>query len=273
MNKHTKGITLVALVVTIIVLLIISGVAVSMITGYNGLFGMANSSADKYNQNSLSEAQRLQEIYSHLLLADSEGTVLENVDMTTLKTLIQKEVQDAIAKVAQVPTGTIIAQMGNSAPAGYLICNGGEYEISEYEALANYFETQFGNKQYFGGTGTMFKVPNLSGEFLRGTGTNEYTAPSGVKQGNGANVGTHQDATEIPNLQSGYNNSLYIQKSSIAANNTENNVSRYNDSGTATYSSRATYAASSTNASTTTYYPSRITLRPTNTSVLYCIKI
>ena len=96
MNKN-KGITLVALVVTIVVLLIIAGVAVSMITGYNGLFGMANSSASKYNQNSLSEQQRLQEIYSHLLLADSNNTTLQDIDMTTLESLIETKAR-AIAQ-------------------------------------------------------------------------------------------------------------------------------------------------------------------------------
>ena len=72
-----------------------------MITGYNGLFGMANSSASKYNQNSLDEQQRLQEIYSHLLLADSDGTTLENVDMTTLDTLIETKVNEKLANLQQ----------------------------------------------------------------------------------------------------------------------------------------------------------------------------
>ena len=123
MNKN-KGISLIALVVTIIVLLIISGVAVSMITGYNGLFGMANSSADKYNQNSLSESQRLQEIYAHLLLADSNGTTLENVDMTTLNTLIEQKVNQILQNErkntllfdsATDSNGCIITATGNNA--------------------------------------------------------------------------------------------------------------------------------------------------------------
>ena len=41
---------------------------------------------------------------------------------------------------------------------------------------------------------TTFKVPNLLGEFLRGTGTNSYT-----NQGSGANVGVHQD-NGLPNI-------------------------------------------------------------------------
>ena len=275
--KKYKGITLVALVVTIVVLLIISGVAISMITGYNGLFGMANSSANKYNQNSLSEQQRLQELYSHLLLADSDSTTLENIDMTTLNALIDSKIQAALANVSQVPTGTIIAQMGNAAPTGYLVCDGGEYEISAYQALANYFETQFGNKQYFGGTGTKFKVPDLSGEFLRGTGTAERN------KGTGAAVGVHQDATSImPMFISGGNTttsttskfSLRYDTGNIDNGTNNNSLSWRNNDGWETAigtMSAKTDPDNMTSGSTTVtgYYR----VRPTNTAVLYCIKV
>lgn len=45
MMKNQKGITLVALVITIIVLLILAGVSIAMLTGDNGLLGRATSAA------------------------------------------------------------------------------------------------------------------------------------------------------------------------------------------------------------------------------------
>ena len=45
--KDNKGITLIALVITIIVLLILAGVSIAMLTGENGLLNRANESKSK----------------------------------------------------------------------------------------------------------------------------------------------------------------------------------------------------------------------------------
>ena len=37
LNKKNKGITLIALVITIIILLILAGISISMLTGQNGI--------------------------------------------------------------------------------------------------------------------------------------------------------------------------------------------------------------------------------------------
>ena len=54
-KRGAKGITLVALVVTIIVLLILAGVAISLTVGDNGLFRRAQNAADTYEQASKKE--------------------------------------------------------------------------------------------------------------------------------------------------------------------------------------------------------------------------
>ena len=45
--KNNKGITLIALVITIIVLLILAGVSIAMLTGENGILTQATGAADK----------------------------------------------------------------------------------------------------------------------------------------------------------------------------------------------------------------------------------
>ena len=42
-TRNSKGITLIALVITIIVLLILAGVSIAMLTGDNGILTQANS--------------------------------------------------------------------------------------------------------------------------------------------------------------------------------------------------------------------------------------
>lgn len=54
MLRKEKGITLVALVVTIIILLILAGVSITMVSG-NGLFGRASNAASKYSTASQAE--------------------------------------------------------------------------------------------------------------------------------------------------------------------------------------------------------------------------
>ncbi|MCL2859964.1 MAG: hypothetical protein FWF46_05305 [Oscillospiraceae bacterium] len=47
--RKEKGITLIALIITVIVMLILAGVAIGALTGSNGLIGKVQSSANKYN--------------------------------------------------------------------------------------------------------------------------------------------------------------------------------------------------------------------------------
>ena len=169
------------------------------------------------------------------------------------------------------PIGTVIAYMGATAPQDYLVCDGSIYNIADYPQLANFFETQFGSKNKFGGDGTTtFAVPDLRGEFLRGNGTNSHSG-----QGNGAGIGTHQDATEIPYVY-GYLNS----------DSTTGQISgRFNPSATNAYNLPSKTDSSNKSSSPVRYvvYQGNTAIsgaaieysymtRPTNTSVLYCIK-
>ena len=61
MFKKESGITLVALVVTIIVLLILAGVAISLAIGNNGIFTRAKDAADKYEQSATNESNGMNE--------------------------------------------------------------------------------------------------------------------------------------------------------------------------------------------------------------------
>ena len=104
--------------------------------------------------------------------------------------------------------GTIIVSMGRTDIQDYLACDGATYNIADYSQLANFIEAQFGSKNYFGGDGvTTFGVPDLRGEFLRGTGTNSHE-----NQGSGGDVGEHQDGTVHNRMFiASNNNTAYIE--------------------------------------------------------------
>lgn len=193
-------------------------------------------------------------------LSDQNGNLLapktlieavQNAEGTSLEELLKSSIT-----FADTPIGTVISYMGNTAPKDYLICDGTEYEIAKYKDLAEHIKKEFGSYNYFGGDGTTtFAVPDLRGEFLRGSGEN-----SRDRQGSGANVGEHQNATEhihyytfnggvqFPNNKQNQNQDTILDiVSHVDGNN------NFGWTGTET---------------TATYFTSR----PTNTSVLYCIK-
>lgn len=152
------------------------------------------------------------------------------------------------------PAGTIIAYYGNTAPTGYLKCDGSEYDISDYPDLAALILATTGS--YGTETSGKFKVPDLQGEFLRGTGTNSH-----ANQGSGGNVGEHQNATLLSK------NWVY-SGSTIVAESIDNTIGATNADSTIT----ATSKYRNVGASSGTRSQSFATTRPTNTSVLYCIK-
>ena len=59
MMKNQKGVTLIALVITIIVLLILAGVSIAMLTGDNGILTQANKSQVSTIEGNVKEAVRL----------------------------------------------------------------------------------------------------------------------------------------------------------------------------------------------------------------------
>ena len=169
--------------------------------------------------------------------------------------------------IEDTPVGHIISYMGNKAPKHYLICDGTEYNITEYPNLAQHFKDEFGTYNYFGGDGlNTFCVPDLRGEFLRGTGEN-----SRENQGSGANVGEHQDATEHKYYYlANYGKQQYAKytSNSYEPQNVGKLDSVIYQNGVYLHCDDGTWVSNSS----WTSIPELYTSKPTNTSVLYCIK-
>lgn len=152
-----------------------------------------------------------------------------------------------------VPVGTVISYMGLSAPAGYLICDGAQYSISQYPALASFFQTQFGAKNHFGGDGTTtFAVPDMRNLFLRGY-------HGGAEEQLSGEIGVKQEATTHPTIFSGESGIWGFYPFTVTNKDKELGspiglVKGTSNSGTAT-AERPSYTA-----------------RPVNMAVLYCIK-
>ena len=177
-----------------------------------------------------------------------------------------REFESGAAHAGFTPVGAVISVMGVSAPANYLACNGQTVNIADYPELASYFEQQFGTANHFGGDGTTtFAVPDLRGEFLRGTGTNSHE-----NQGSGANVGVHQNATASPVIAASKDGTSLLVRANDAVSGATgatnpDKIYKRNASGT------LRNAVATATAGTTSETYDSVASRPTNTSVLYCI--
>ena len=89
--KRKKGITLVALVVTIVVLLILAGVSINLVLGNNGIIAKAKEARDKSAQASQNDLIAMNELAQALegSLSGNNGGSSSGEDEPTAKTLVE----------------------------------------------------------------------------------------------------------------------------------------------------------------------------------------
>lgn len=90
-----------------------------------------------------------------------------------------KSIKDSGVSITHlVHTGTIFWHSGETAPRGYLICDGALVQKEDYPQLYGVLGSTFGEE-----TDTEFYLPNLLAAFIRGAGTNgNYSATLGQTQ-------------------------------------------------------------------------------------------
>lgn len=86
--KNQKGITLVALVITIVVLLILAGVTISMVMGPNGVLTNSQIAKERSAKGTANDAlsTALSSISTNYYATSTNGTPIGNVTAATLKT-------------------------------------------------------------------------------------------------------------------------------------------------------------------------------------------
>ena len=109
-NQKTKGITLIALVITIIVLLILAGVSIAMLTGQNGILTQAQNAKNRTEAAQAEEENRLNEYNNIINNYVNGGTTGGDTTGSTLGTVTGNEesnttVQDSLGNKVVVPAG------------------------------------------------------------------------------------------------------------------------------------------------------------------------
>lgn len=105
-----------------------------------------------------------------------------------------------------VPSGTIMAYAGSTAPAGWLLCDGSAVNRTTYSSLFSTISTSYGN----GNGSTTFNLPDLRGrtifgmDNMGGTSANRLTTTSGINANNtlGSTGGSQSVTLSTANLPS-----------------------------------------------------------------------
>ena len=116
MKKNTKGITLIALVITIIVLLILAGVSIAMLTGDNGILTQAQNAKNKTERGKVNEKNTL-ESYEQMINA-STGVTLGAITGDEKNNTIT---QDSLGNRVVVPAGFKVVNPNENVEDGIII--------------------------------------------------------------------------------------------------------------------------------------------------------
>lgn len=141
MKNNQKGITLVALVITIIVLLILAGVTIAALSGDNGILTRGSQAkqddeigAAKDTVN-LAANEAIQEYYNVMYNAGTHASVVNNDPQTTVKNFVAKAVgiTDAVTEgkvgnakvtITGITTVTVTSSDGKASAIGTISTSG-----------------------------------------------------------------------------------------------------------------------------------------------------
>ena len=122
-------------------------------------------------------AQVLQDVKGYVDAHNGVLTIQKNgTDIGTFSA--NQETNETINIVVPdaLPTGSYIQFAGSQAPAGFLVCNGGEISRTTYSQLFAVIGTTYGS----GDGSTTFNLPDLTDRFLQGSTTSGTVKDAGL---------------------------------------------------------------------------------------------
>ena len=124
--RNQKGITLIALVITIIVLLILAGVSIAMLTGNNGILTQANNSNYESRKAEMVEKanMELNAAYSKILAGEKLTTTDKTNAETNIGTELSKYYTVAVNVDTEANSMTITATAKDSTNYGLTTSTG-----------------------------------------------------------------------------------------------------------------------------------------------------
>ncbi len=171
----------------------------------------------------------------------------------------------AVGETSVAKSGEIFWWPLTTPPDGSLVCDGSAISRETYSKLFGVIGTLYGA----GDNATTFNLPDLRGEFVRGYDPGAKRDP----QGSTRKLGTHQDATIVPRMDARIetNNTAWVNL--VYGNRVKgiDYITTSNSDG-GFYEGKACIDFGSCTPATTTNLAGGISVRPTNVSLLPCIR-
>ena len=122
-------------------------------------------------------------VVEEVTTSETDADVQINIDDINKKAGFKFVLPKPIEYISNAPIGTVLSYAGQTAPNGYLICNGASYAVADYPDLY----AVIGNT--YGGDDTNFNVPNLVDKFIQGSTTSGTKKEAGLPNIEGKWVG------------------------------------------------------------------------------------
>lgn len=137
MEKQNKGITLITLVITIILLIILAGIGINMFIGQNSLLNKAKLAKQNYINAEKEEEKQINDLYSEILIATNDDAKV-TMNIKELKQLINETVDSRMqSKGMYIDVENKLAD----------IQIGVEYEANQDCIIAGYTQTTLNGKR------------------------------------------------------------------------------------------------------------------------------
>jgi len=146
--KNIKGITLISLVITIIVLIILSSVGIYLSLGENGIISRAKNAKQEYLNSQAKEEDDINDLYSQMLIATNEGSQI-TITLEDLNKLIDKRVEEItgpknMSSPILLTTLDLPNTSSSSRAAGTYKASSTSYTKTNTDVMSNYLSFEEG---------------------------------------------------------------------------------------------------------------------------------
>lgn len=156
-------------------------------------------------QKKITDLQLRSNVSPDLNIPSDDGIQSYRVTATQMKNFVLPDAGLEIEKLADsimerlVPKGVTFIYPGDTAPTGYLLCDGSLLDRTTYADLFAVVGTKHGTTD-----GTNFRLPDYRGRFLRGTANGQTTDPdraSRTAMNTGGNTGDNVGSVQGDTMQ------------------------------------------------------------------------
>ncbi len=213
-----KGITLVALVVTIIIMLILAGVTLRLTLGDNGLFKMAKNSVKAYEESSEKEEEGLDKIMDELnhLNPEDAGKEVEVPRAEKEKWNLAKVTPTADGKGNTIPVPKGFYYTGGNLDTGFVISSVSGDDLNNSKGGNQFVWIPCTAKQYTDAIDDVMEKNWSSNNAYKDNGDDDYTGTDG--KGSGEDWSDNYEPEDITNIMEIYGTDAKTTITAITSN-------------------------------------------------------